>query len=256
VDSHTVVCKIAEGKAPVPDDQSTDFLIGANSWDALRKLFRGQAQSVNAAVVDLPDGAQQAVFAARHGTAGVMALISDFVTTLEAQAATGENPFAIPSAIIGVIGAVSSGAADFLVPKAPVKNEAISTLGKVTMTLTFLSKILFSGSVEEKLGDVSAFEQMLPEDGRITWAIVNMVLVLPAFLVTVCHFAELAEAPAGTDRSAAIVGEVSNLASYISCTAYTMAVNDEDEESKQVIIIVAVANVAVAGLQTAEAAID
>jgi hypothetical protein len=50
---------------------------------------------------------------------------------------------------------------------------------------------------------------------------------------------------------------VSNLTSYISRVSYTLAVNDDDPESKAIAIgVMAVANIAYSGLQTAEAIVD
>jgi hypothetical protein len=91
-------------------------------------------------------------------------------------------------------------------------------------------------------------------DGRATGAIVNSILAIPALACTCWHFYELAQDSADSTRSAAIIDETANLTSYISRVSYTVAVNDPDPESKQIPIgIMALANVATGGLQTAEA---
>lgn len=242
--AYTMVYKTAHGAAPFPDGKDADDVIGAQSWAALKKLVPSASHI------------GRAIFVAGHTSAGLMALLSDVTATFEAEAPTGENPFAVPSAIVGVVGGVSSGVADALAPRDPVDNELVAMLGKATTATMVISKILFSGVVQKKLGGYSAFQGMLPDDGRATGAIVNMVLVVPALVVTVYHFSELAEAAVGVEQAAAVTGEISNLASYVSRVAYTMAVNDVDEESKQVIIVImAAANLGVAGLQVAEAAI-
>jgi hypothetical protein len=92
------------------------------------------------------------------------------------------------------------------------------------------------------------------QDGRATSAIVSAILVVPSLFVTGWHFYELSQKPAGTERSSAIVGEVSKLTSYGATISYAVAVNVKDPMSKQYAIIAMMAcNVATGGLQTAEA---
>ena len=99
--------------------------------------------------------------------------------------------------------------------------------------------------------------KLAANDGRATGAIVDAVLVVPALACTGWHFYELSKDSSGDEGTDAILEEVSNLAAYISRVAYTTAVNDPEPETKAVAIgVMAVANVAYAGLQTAEAAID
>jgi hypothetical protein len=95
------------------------------------------------------------------------------------------------------------------------------------------------------------------DDGRATSAIVDAILVVPALACSGWHFFELSKDSSGGDKSDAILEETSNLTSYISRIAYTMAVNDENPETKVLEIgVMALANAACAGLQTAEAAVD
>lgn len=254
-----MVYKVVKGEAPFTNDQNTQKVIAASSWDELKKLFQPTARSVSAATVTMPDGIASAVFIAGHSIAGFMALMSDFVATFEAEAPTGDNSFSIPSAVIGAIGAASGGAADFLVPKDPVKNTAVSTVGTVTTVTVILAKLIFSGPAQKKFAASGKliFRGMAVNDGRATGAIINSILIIPALFVTGYHFYELSSESSGSSRSAAIVGEVANLASYVSRISYAVAVNDKDPESKLIPIgIMATANVAVAGLQTAEAAIN
>ncbi|PWY82154.1 hypothetical protein BO70DRAFT_379664 [Aspergillus heteromorphus CBS 117.55] len=263
---YTVVYKIANNEAPFPDTSDVNAIISASTWDDLAALFRTQSvKKVNArtgltptsASITLPQAVQSAVFIASHASAGFLLFTSDFVTTFEAEIMTGENPFSIPSGVLGFLIASMEGGGNFLVPKAPIDNFAVSVISDVTTTASIISKVLFSGPVQNKLKTSgSKFSGLAVDDGRATGAIVNTVLIIPALFVTGWHFYELSSKPEGADRSAAIVGEVSNLTSYVSRVSYAVAVNDLDPATRQIPIgVMAACNLVDAGLQTAEAII-
>ncbi|RYC61262.1 hypothetical protein CHU98_g4934, partial [Xylaria longipes] len=91
-------------------------------------------------------------------------------------------------------------------------------------------------------------------NGRATSAIIDSILIIPEMLVTDWHLYELSQKPAGTERSAAIVGEVVHLTSDGARISYAIAVNDPYPVTKQGAIVVTLAcRVVTAGLQTAEA---
>ena len=259
---YTVVYKITKDEAPFPDNESVRAIISATNWDTLAAIFVNKPLlrsrlSTRSLPITLSSNTQEMIFISGHAITGFIFFIGDFVNTFEAEAETGTNPFSVMSAIIGIIGAASVGVADTLAPKFPVESTAVGAISKATTAIVIVSKLLFSGPVQGKLGASSSmFSKLAVNDGRATSAIVNSVLVTPALFVSGWHFYELSSKPAGAEKSSAIVGEVSNLASYISRISYAVAVNDKDPLSKQVPIgIMVVSNLAVTGLQTAEAAI-
>ncbi len=257
--AYTVVYKIVEGKAPFPKDSNTEFLINAASLQDLKRAFGPfGAGGVGSAVFKLPQEVQTAVFVTGHSVAGFCALMNDFVSTFEAAEETGDNPFSIPSAVLGVIGGGSVGVANFLVPKDAIKQPAVRVISSATTGIRILCKVIFSGVLQKKFkASEGVMNRLAAEDGRATGAIVDAILVVPALACTGWHFYELSQDSAGNEKTDAILEEVSNLTSYISRVAYTMAVNDEDPETKAIEIgVMAVANVAYAGLQTAEAAVN
>lgn len=249
---YTVVYKTVENKPPFPDDEHVRAIISATSWGQPTEMFLGPSS------ISIPAYLQNIIFISGHFIAGYLTLTVNLVTTLEAEAETGENPFSTPSSVIGIIIAASQGASDELVPKDDVENGAVSTVSTITTAAGIVSSLLFSGFVQKKFGaSGSKFAPLVVNDGRATGAIVDSILVIPALVVSGWHFYELNGKPAGATRSAAIVGEVSNLASCVSRVAYAAAVNDKDPETKQIPVgIMVVSNVAVAGLQAAEAAIN
>lgn len=277
--AYTVVYKIAEGKAPFPDDANTTFLKTASSLSELQQAFSSPPSSLmmademmedemiqpaaaprpeDSGPFQLPQGVQDAIFITGHSVAGFCTLMADFVNTFEAAEETGENPFGIPSAVLGVITGGSVGIANFLVPKAPIKNQAVKYIGTATTGIVILCKVLFSGPLQKKFGaSEGIMNKLAANDGRATGAIVNSILIIPALACTGWHFYELSQDSAGNERTDAILEEVSNLTSYISRVAYTAAVNTKNPETKAIEIgIMAVANVAYSGLQTAEAIVN
>ncbi|KAB8275158.1 hypothetical protein BDV30DRAFT_247903 [Aspergillus minisclerotigenes] len=216
--AYTVVYKIGKSEAPFPDNNEVQTIISATSWDQLAGMFSGPSMSISPYM-------QKCIFIAGHSISGFMCLTGDFVNTFEAEGEAEDNPFSIPSAIMGFIAAGSQGASDFLVPKDAIENKAVSTISTITTGAVIAAKVVFSGPAQKRFAapEGSKFKPLAVGDGRATGAIVNSILVIPALVVSGWHFYELSTKPAGATRSAAIVGEVSNLASYISRIAYAVA---------------------------------
>ena len=200
---------------------------------------------------------RETIFIAGHSMGGFLAFSSDFVNTFEASAPTADNEWSTLSTVINVVKAVATGAADVLAPKDPIENTFVADCMKGTTAAGVVSQLIFCGPAQKRFKASSGkFAGLAVEDGRATGAIVDAILVVPALCITCYHFSELSAKPAGRTRSAAIVGEVSNLGDYVSRVSYAAAVNDKDPESKEVEVgVMAAANLAVAGLQTAEAVI-
>ena len=273
----TISYKIGVGAAPFPDNASTTFLKTATTWESIEQAFIGSQRSsqqdttpalalkvseaakskaqVDSGPLDLSESTKTAIFVSGHASCGFFTLMSCFVSTFEAEAETGDNPFSIPSAVLGVLAAATNGIAALLVPKDALKNPTMQWVNRVTTGSVILSKLVFSGPAQKKFGASSGVMKSLKvADGRATGAIVNSILVIPALVCTCWHFYELSQDSASSTRSAAIIDETANVTSYISRISYAVAVNDPDPETKQVPIgIMVVANIATGGLRTAEA---
>ncbi|MCX2585609.1 hypothetical protein [Pedobacter sp. MR22-3] len=278
----TIAYKIAEGAVPFLDNTETTYLINTTDFSSLMSAFSGTATTppaasnpVNAmettslATVDfaavntstspvsMSQDTKNAVFVMLHGGSGFFTFMSCFITSFEAASETGDNPFSTPSAILGVLSAGTNGIANFLVPQDAIQNSAVSWISNFTTGVTILSKIIFSGPAQRKFAaSASTMKYLSVNDGRSTGAIINSVLIIPALFCTCWHFYELSQDTSGDVRSNAIIGETSNMTGYISRISYTVAVNDEDPDSKAIAIgIMAVASICTGGLQTAEAII-
>ena len=262
--AYTVVYKIAKNEPPFPDDSNINAIISATSWNDLLVLFQRQSSSTFTSTMDyettgklaeLSPKLENEIFFAFHAVAGFVVFTSNFFNMFEAEASTGDNPFSIPSAVAGIIAAACQGGVGVLIPKDAIENTAVGIFADFTTTAVIASKIVFSGPAQKRFAaSESNFAKLAVNDGRATGAIVNSILVIPALFVSGWHFYELSRKPTSTDRTAAILGEVSNLTSYITRISYALAVNDEEMESRQVAIgVMVLSSLVTAGLETAEA---
>ncbi|KAL1954204.1 hypothetical protein VTO42DRAFT_1522 [Malbranchea cinnamomea] len=165
------------------------------------------------------------IYKSCHSIAGFLIFNGNFLNIFEAEALTGDNPFSIPSAIIGIVTAASAGAGDAFVPTqstiGPSASYPRSPRQQSSSPRSFSAAACKRSSRRREAG-LLRWQQ---NDGRATGAVVNSILVVPALFVTGWHFY--------ATRSAAIVNEVANLTSYVSRVAYAVAVNDEEPESRQ-----------------------
>lgn len=285
----TVVYKIAKNSAPFPDDEFTNFLINATSFEEVKKAFNPpkivlttQPQNLKSesVAVSLSLNPEQIFYADAHMLkelkginlsispenskaifitgnmfAGFFSLMSIFIAPFEAAAPTGDNPFGTFSAVLGVLGAGSNGITTTLVPKSPIKNEVVSWISTGTTITTVLCKIIFSGPAQSKFAaSPGIMNKLAAGDGRATGAIVNSILIFPALFCSCWHFYELSQEKESSTRSVAIINETSNVTSYISRLSYTVAVNVKEPKVKAVSIgVMTVANVCTGGLQMASA---
>ncbi len=260
----TIVYKAEKKAAPFPDNATTKHLIDATSFSEITGASSVDQDEVNgtaatvlkSSIFTIPESVKNTIFGIGHLSAGFLTIIHAAVADQEAEIPPEDkNPYSIPSAILGAITAVTSGAANIIVPKDPVKNVAVSWVGRTSTTITLLCKIIFSGPVQKKLKNSGSMKNLTVKDGRATGAIVNSVLVLPSLFVTCWHFYELSNEKSDSNQKAAIIGETGKVTSYISRVLYTFAVNDPGEISKNAIIqAMTISNVCTAGLQFGEAA--
>ena len=285
----TVVYKIAKNSAPFPEDEFTNFLINATSFEEVKKTFnppkivltthpqnlRAESTAISLSVnpdqifyadtnvlkeirginVSISPENSNVIFITGNMFAGFFSLMSIFIAPFEAAAPTGDNPFGTFSAVLGVLGAGSNGITTTLVPKNPIKNEVVSWISTGTTFTTVLCKIIFSGPAQKKFAASSGvMNKLAAGDGRATGAVVNSILIFPALFCSCWHFYELSQEKESATRSVAIINETSNMTSYISRLSYTVAVNVKEPKVKAASIgVMTVANICTGGLQMASA---
>lgn len=265
----TLTYKLMEHKAPFPNNQYTKFLIEVSDYDNLVNAFNGKKLQKNrpdssyreelTVSMELPEEYGKVIFIIGHLGTGFLLFVSTILSGFEAAEETGENPFSIPSAVVGFSAAVLNGLTNILVPKDPIKNTAFTWVNRVTTGSVILSKIIFSGPAQKKFGASSGTMKILKAaDGRALGAVVNTVLIVPALGCTLFHFIEMAiEDKPDKTLVESILEESSNITSYITRASYCYAVNLQDPVDKVAsIAIMSVANLISSGLQTAEPLVE
>lgn len=232
---------------PFPKNGNTLFLTNTPSFNTLIEGFNS-----------LPQQTKDTVFEVGHTVQGLIEWISTYVSALEAEAMTGENPFSKPSAVLGILSAGIGGITDVLVPKAPIKSKPFAWTNKVTTGLVVISKIIFSGPGQKYFASKSKLMSKLKvNNGRATGAIVNSILIIPALACSCWHFYELSQISDSTARTKAIIGETANMTSYIRRVGYAFAVADSEEFSKNITIgIMTIASICTASLHIAEGVVE
>jgi hypothetical protein len=266
----TVIYKLAnDGNAPFPDDGTSKTLINARNWTEFATVFKPNSSpsisakstamdisgaSMGSGLVKISESVGTLIYSSGHALAGFVAFTGNFLFFAEAMDPSPDNVFGIPSAVIGVIGAVAAAGADALVAKMPLENEAVDWIGKGTSALTIASKLIFSGFVQDRLDAGGKLKFLKVDDNRQTGAIVNSCLVFPALFCTCFHFYELSKKPEGKERSCAIIGETSQMVSCFGQLAYTTAVLDPDPATRVVPAgVMAGCNIVLCGLETGAA---
>ena len=247
----TLIYKAVTGNAPFPDDDTTAMLINATDFNDLIRAFNPPAVSKKLKVrtassngLSLSPENAGTVFCMGHTACGIFTFINAIVGGFEAASDSGDNPFAIPAAVLAVCSAATAGIANALAPKDPVQSSAVILVGNATLGLRLAMKALFSGPSQKKIfgGDGSA---------RQPGALMDAVLVLPELVTTIFHFIELSKLPDGDTKSTAIIDETGSILSYISRVTYAAIVSGEKDEVTMGVYIAS--NICASGLQFAEA---
>ncbi|KAF4339364.1 hypothetical protein FBEOM_6778 [Fusarium beomiforme] len=258
----TIMYKIARGQAPFQDNTSTHALIDARDWASFSAVLQ-QPLSLSASKsssdekhkgeLHISQEVGQVIYSAGHALAGFVAFTGNFLFFAEAMDISPTNVFGMPSAIMGVIGALAAGGADFLVAKMPIENKAVSTMRTVTTVTSIVSKIIFSGPGQKYLAN-GYLSFMKADDSRKMGAVFNTALVFPALFCTCYHFYELSKEPVGKERSLAIIGETSSMVQYVGRVSYCVALFDPEPPSRLIPAgVMAGCNIVMFGLETAAA---
>ncbi|EXK38600.1 hypothetical protein FOMG_06165 [Fusarium oxysporum f. sp. melonis 26406] len=261
----TILFKIARSQAPFPDNATTRALIDAQDWDSSSAaLNRGLSATEADSSSDVKEKSDlglsqevgQMIYSAGHALAGFVAFTGNFLFFAEAMDVSPTNVLGIPSAIMGVIGALAAGGADFLVAKMPIENKAVSTMRTITTVTTVVFKITFSGPGQKYLAK-GYLSFMKANDNRKVGAVFNTALVVPALFCTCYHFYELSKKPVSKERSLAIIGEASTMVQYVGRISYYVTIFDLEPSTRLIpASVMAGCNVVMFGLETAGALIS
>ena len=240
---YTVIYELANGQAPFPDNSSVQAIINADNWN-----------TIETSIVSTEEGIPKTdIYNAGHAIAGIMGLISGFVSPLEADGSSdaSQNPWSKPLHIINTIGAALDFTADLAMPRDPIQEEWLKEMSTTTGVVSKLSTLIF-GKTQKYLKGKSPNGFFTANDGRAAGAVVNVIFVFPELVVTIGHFRELSSEAANADRTAAIIQETAKLSGLVARVAYCVAVNDPEPVSKlDDLLVLGIATFVEAGLQTA-----
>ncbi|KAL4724373.1 hypothetical protein ACLX1H_008987 [Fusarium chlamydosporum] len=225
----TVVYEIIEQKSPFPNNDHVRSLITAKTWEELQCLF---GQSDLSWPPKLPLSVRKPFFKACHAIAAFLGMIGNPISSAEAASEAGSlGKLATGATVIKIVMSGSQAIGDLLVPRYPIKNSTMNTISKVTSAVGIVAAIVFSETVQKKF-KAANINSLSVGNPRGVGAIAGVILILPRIVVIGWHFYELSKTDAGETRTAAILGEVSSLASCVSTISYMVAVNDEDPDSR------------------------
>ncbi|PNP42443.1 hypothetical protein TGAMA5MH_05184 [Trichoderma gamsii] len=186
-----------------------------------------------------------------YSGSGILAVLGSIIKPAEAELPP-DSPLSYANTILSSLGGAMKYTGGFLVPRKPLKNSVVDQLSSALSLITVAAPLALSGKLLSSGLNIPLFGA--PVDKRAAAAIIDAILVLPAVLITGYHFYELSQEAASTDRTGAIMGEVTNIAGFVARVAYAGAINDKDEESKQIfILILGGSNYVIAGLNQASA---
>jgi hypothetical protein len=280
----TLGYKIVHNEAPFKDDQFTRFLTTATDMDEVAAAFMrppvmlrgaggqeglpvadGKALSAdlnitnseqNNRLINISKKNRSALYISVHAAGGISLLFYSVVAAFEAAQPTGKNKFALPATVSGVLAAGSTSIAGLLMPRYPIKNEAVNWVSRATSGVAILSSLVFCDPSQKKFAaSGSVLKNFSVKDSRATAAFFNALLILPALGCTCWHFYELSKEPAGKKRSAAIIEATGNVTSCAARMFYAIAVNNPAAKPKAIVLMTA-ANVTTAGLHIAVSALS
>ncbi|KAL3486296.1 hypothetical protein BJX62DRAFT_242151 [Aspergillus germanicus] len=254
----TVIYKTTEGEAPFPKGDSTvEDIESASGWGEIPALFSKQHAALGASVsssaipsfaarhegtVPIALSAKKPVFVSCHLFSTVLAFVGSPITALEAED---------PRRVLGH-------------PRDRRPGNQVCRLPETSSTTVgILIKIMFSGPFQKLFTKVEgklqgrwpkfSFGKMLIKNCRGVGAFLSAFLCIYHLPPTIWHFYKLSKKPNDLTKAASITAEVSALAADILTIAYAFAVNDDEEDSRQVAIgITVAANSLYVALQVAE----
>ncbi|KAL3458220.1 hypothetical protein BJX64DRAFT_292376 [Aspergillus heterothallicus] len=280
----TVIYKATEGEAPFPKgDDTLQIIESARDWSEIPASFSKQRASLNASVsssalpsfaarhegaIPLPLSAQKPVLASCHLFSGVLTFRGTPIKSLEAEDVEESSTILAASAAIldiAVQGAKFAG--DFLVAMNSVEALPVVILGAISTGTGILTKVIFSGPFQKILTKIEgkiqsgrwpkfSFGKMLVKNHRGVGASLEAFGCIYHLPLMAWHFYELSKKPNDKTKAASVVAEISSLAADFSTIAYAFAVNDDEEDSRQLAIgIMIAANSLYSALQVTGVAI-
>ncbi|KAK1464167.1 hypothetical protein CMEL01_12928 [Colletotrichum melonis] len=173
----------------------------------------------------------QEIYHLGHIIGSTTKLMAAYVDYCEVLLPAAGNPYSKFSTVLLVLDEGSAMIADLAVENAPIEDAAIRGLSIMITSIRVGALIVFNELVQDQLAN-TRFQPLVvagpADDLRTTGAMVDAVLAAPAAIISLDHLFEIArdvvaDGEMDQERGAAVAGEVSNLASYVSRFCYYLA---------------------------------
>jgi hypothetical protein len=205
--------------------------------------------------ISLSNDIARTIYVVGHVIAGIGSMVSGVLAAAVALSGEPDPDTGKALAAAGFVTGTSAAIATLFETPCPIKDSSMYWMARVLSALVLVNK-LGGWIAPYKLFGSSPTTEQSASVTKVTTAI-DAVLAFLALTPSVYHFQELAETPAGSPRSAAIVTEVGNIVNGFNRIVNFFVIIDKDKESQA--ILAAIATVLAflnGGLQFAEAAID
>ncbi|KAL6401761.1 hypothetical protein AUP68_14214 [Ilyonectria robusta] len=228
-----------DGNPPFPNNASTMALITATDWASLvGGVPAVPSPLMNAGVMPRsledsdpppedsdPSPVAIGVCKACHLISGLLGVLLGLVSSGEVVFPSGENILRQTLLILDFTQGTLPFVGDWIAKLGEIEDPSTLKLSKSITILSLVAPFIFSGCIRTMFTKkVDQVEGYTLRDGRTYGAIVDVVFVAISGYCTVYHFVELLNKPADNKRHVAILGEVSNLASYVARACYFGAV--------------------------------
>ncbi|KAF5588812.1 uncharacterized protein FSUBG_11347 [Fusarium subglutinans] len=250
--AYTVVYKIAHDSAPFPDNDDVNALINADSWNTLQTIL-GQpppqeeisymsraASYIWSAPKEISASTKKDIYICMHSVGGIVDVLNIFVIPIEADGSSDSkrNQFSKPMSILGYLHIACSFVAGVAVPQDPILNDVLKAMYFRNIAVKVVASCVLKKFMKEPDGGDTGFPAL---DRRGMGALVDVVIGYWGLFVSAGHLYELSHESVSSNRTAAILSEVGTILGEASKVAYCEAVNDPDETTREVPILVLVA---------------
>jgi hypothetical protein len=207
---YTVLYKVIQGKAPFPDTSDVRAMISAKSWPELQAVLSKESDTIEGGPFDGLSDNKRLTHITGHSVSGFLLFTMNFLSGFEAISPSGDNMFAKPSGLVGLIVLIAETVASNVAPRYPIEHSGVSGVAIGALVATIVNQLLFGlPDLGKKFAASSSkFKWLKTNDGRATGANIDSIIAIPTLCCAGYHFYELSKKPANQERSAAIIGEV------------------------------------------------
>ncbi|RBR13209.1 hypothetical protein FVER53590_09895 [Fusarium verticillioides] len=259
----TMVYKIATGNAPFPNNSEVNSLKNAQSWSDIQALLGVKSATPSIAQqsdflalaasesspLPLSQEFRKDLYVFLHTMGAFQQGILTFVSLLEVELPSQDNPYSKPKTIITIIRAAFDLIAELAVPQDPIQDETLKIVSYAQVATKIVAPLVL-GRNKKSLA-ASGTSAVFPEqDGRARGAMVKVIIGYWGVLDTVLHLFELSNEAENSDQTGAILIETSSLLGQVSAVSYCEAVNDP-EAKEEAFLVMGIVGILQAGLQAA-----